>query len=55
MSTETRRTGGESFSSAGRALVMAPGSDVAVSTGSLPTVAVCDTRVCGCAHQGPAR
>lgn len=34
---------------------MAPGSDVAVSTGSLPTAAVCDARVCGCARQGPAR
>lgn len=34
---------------------MAPGSDVAVSTGSLPTVAVCDACVCGCARQGPVR
>ena len=55
VSTETRRMGGESFSSSGRALVMAPGSDVAVSTGSLPTVAVCDARVCGFARQGPVR
>ena len=48
-----------SFASAGRALVMAPGSDAAVSTGSSPTGGVRCLCVClcqrGCARRGPVR